>query len=267
MSVCIVLMYHIVDRPKSEREIRLCCRPESFAAQMDYLRTHDYSVIGLNRLVSSVRNGAPLPAKAAVVTFDDGSSCIYEQALPILKQRGFVATVFMISGLVGRNNEWLSSAGFPQRRMLSAAELRVLTDEGIDVGSHTVTHPWLSRMQLSAAQGEIRDSKAQLEDLLGRRVDHFAYPFGDYSEAVRDAVGEAGYSGACSTRYGKRHTSADVFALRRVEVRGEDSLLQFALKLRVATHNMPPVPEARHIVRRGLERLGVLEKRRQDRVS
>ncbi len=146
--------------------------------------------------------------------------------------------------------------------MLSTAQLRGLNEEGIEVGSHTVTHPWLSRIPLERASEEIRESKERLEDLLGRPVDHFAYPFGDYSQAVRQIVIEAGYSGACSTRWGKRHKQADLFDLRRVEVTGQDSLLQFALKLRLGTHNMPPVPEARNLIRRRLEAMGLLAERR-----
>lgn len=240
----------------------MCCSPDRFAAQLDYLHHHNYAVIPLRQLVRSLREGTVLPRKAVVITLDDGSSCTFERAMPILGKHQFPATVFMISGLVNRSNDWLRGAGFPQRRMLSSAELRTLEAEGFDVGGHTVTHPWLTRIRLDEARAEIRDSKAKLEDVLGRQVDHFAYPYGDYTDAVKEAVVEAGYSAACSTRWGKRHAAADLFALRRVEITGKDSLLQFALKLHVATHNMPPVPEARHLLLRGLEELRIIARRR-----
>jgi peptidoglycan/xylan/chitin deacetylase (PgdA/CDA1 family) len=232
---------------------------------MDYLERKQYSVIPLAQLARSLRQKDFLPKKSVVVTFDDGSSCTYEQAMPILADHGFPATVFMISGLVNRSNEWLLGRGFPERRMLNALELRALNEQGIEVGSHTVTHPWLSRIPVDRARAEIRDSKAQLEDLVGREVDHFAYPYGDYSAAVRECVWETGYTVACSTRWGKRHTVEDIFALRRVEITGQDSLVQFALKLRIATHNMPPLPETRCFLRQGLERLGLLGERHADR--
>lgn len=262
MSTCVVLMYHIVDKPRSSQEARLCCDPVQFSAQMEYLQRQHYSVVPLARLIRHLRDGESLPARAVVITFDDGSSCTYEQAMPILSAHGFPATVFMVSGLVDGNNEWLLDDGFPQRRMLSTAQLRGLSEGGIEVGSHTITHPWLSRIPLERANEEIRESKKRLEDLLGRPIDYFAYPFGDYSQAVRQFVSDAGYSGACSTRWGKRHKEADLFDLRRVEVTGQDSLLQFSLKLRLGTHNMPPIPEARNLVRRRLEALGLLAERR-----
>jgi peptidoglycan/xylan/chitin deacetylase (PgdA/CDA1 family) len=254
-------MYHVIDRPRSSAEARLCCPPENFAAQLDYLRRQGYTVQPLASLARSLREGTNLPRRSAVITFDDGSSCTYERALPILGEYGFPATVFMVSGLIGRDNDWLRGAGFPVRRMLSASELRGLDAGRIEVGSHSATHPWLSRIPLEQARVELKDSKAQLEDVIGRPVEHFAYPFGNYNDAVRSAVAEAGYSAACSTRWGKRHTEADLFALRRVEVMGQDSLLKFAWKLRVATNHMPPVPEARHLLRQGLEKMRILSPR------
>jgi peptidoglycan/xylan/chitin deacetylase (PgdA/CDA1 family) len=145
--------------------------------------------------------------------------------------------------------------------MLNAPELRSLNSGGIEVGSHTVGHPRLTGLAPQEVRMELRSSKSQLEDVLGRPVEHFAYPFGNYNDAVRDAVADAGYSSACSTRWGKRHTASDLFALRRVEVQGRDSLFQFALKLRIATNHMPPIPEARHLLRQGLEKTGILDRR------
>jgi peptidoglycan/xylan/chitin deacetylase (PgdA/CDA1 family) len=265
MKSCVVLMYHVVDQPRSSRETRLCCPPESFAEQMDYLQRRRYSVISLSELANSLRENISLPERAVVLTFDDGSACTYEQAMPILRKYRYPATVFVISGLLGKNNEWLRDAGFPERRMLNADEIRALEAERFDIGSHTVTHQWLARIPLSQARAEIRNSKAQLEDVLGHEVAHFAYPFGSYTPEVRDAVVEAGYRAACSTRWGKKHSGFELFDLRRVEIQGKDSLLQFVLKLHAATHNMPPVPEARHLIRRGLEGMGLLRKRVSER--
>ena len=261
MRTCIVLMYHVIDQPRASAEARLCCPPEGFRAQLEYLHRHNYTVVPLAELARSLREGNALPRRAAVITFDDGSSCTYSQALPMLNDYGFPATVFVVSGLVGRTNEWLRGADFPERRMLSATELRSLVAGGVDVGSHSVAHPWLARIPLQEARNELKNSKAQLEDTIGGPVQHFAYPFGSYNEAVRDAAAEVGYTAACSTRWGKRHTAADLFALRRVEIMGQDSLFQFACKLRIATHHVPPIPEARHLLRRGLEKMGVLEPR------
>jgi peptidoglycan/xylan/chitin deacetylase (PgdA/CDA1 family) len=260
MNACTVLMYHIVDSPKSNREAALCCAPKEFAAQMEHLHRHGYAVIRLAQLVQSLRDGVNLPSKAVVITFDDGTSCTYEKAMPILRELGFPATVFVISGLVGKNNEWLRAAGFPERRMLSVEELRRLEAAGLDVGSHTVSHPRLGLIPLDQARAEVRDSKVQLEDMLGREVAYFAYPYGNYNAAVRDLALEAGYVAACSTRWGKSHAKKELFALRRIEIYGQDSLLQFALKLRLGTHNMPPLPEARSLVRRGLEAMGYLRR-------
>jgi peptidoglycan/xylan/chitin deacetylase (PgdA/CDA1 family) len=261
MTSCTILMYHAVDRPQSSVEAALCCDPETFAAQMDYLDRHGYAVVPLARLVRAARAEDDLPDRSVVVTLDDGLNCTCETALPILERRGFPATVFVVSGLLGRTNEWLHTAGFPKRSMLSVAGLRRLAAAGLDVGSHTVSHPWLSKLPANVARAEVRDSKARLEDIIGRPVVHFAYPYGDYTAAVRDFVVEAGYVAACSTRWGRHHAKKQLFALRRVEINGQDSLLQFAVKLRIGTHHVPPLPEARSLVRQGLEAIGCLHER------
>lgn len=263
-TTCVVLMYHVIDRPRASVEARLCCPPESFTSQLRYLRDNGYTVLPLSSLVRSLREGTDLPRKSAVITFDDGSSCLSDRALPILSEFRFPATVFMVSGLIGRKNEWLHGAGFPDRRMLNAAELRSLNAGGVEVGSHTVSHPRLTTISPEQVQSELKTSKTQLEDAVGRPVVHFAYPFGNHNDAVRDAVADAGYFSACSTRWGRRHTPEDLFTLRRVEVQGGDSLLQFALKLRIATNHMPPIPEARHLLRQSLEKMGILARRPPD---
>ncbi len=228
---------------------------------MDYLQRHNYTVIPLSQLVQSCHEQKKLPDKAIVITFDDGTACIYEHAMPILEKYSFPATVFVISGLLGKHNKWLTDIGFPLRPMLNIKEIQSLDDGIIKVGSHTVLHPWLGNIPLDLAQAEIKDSKACLEDILGHAVPYFAYPFGNYSLEVQKIVIEAEYTAACSTYWGKNYTNADLFALKRVEIRGDDSLFQFALKLHTCTHNMPPIAEARQLMRRGLEHLGLLGKR------
>src|SRR5262249_31005923 len=218
MTSCPILMYHAVARPQSSVEDSLCCDPQTFAGHMDYLHRHAYQVVPLARLVRAVHAGDDLPDRSVVVTLDDGLDCSCVTALPILERFGFRATVFVVSGLVGRTNEWLRPAGFPNRSMLSVADLRSLAAAGWDIGSHTATHPWLSKLPPEAARAEIGDSKARLEDMLGQAVVHFAYPYGDYTAAVRDFVVEAGYVAACSTRWGRRHAKRQLFALRRVEI-------------------------------------------------
>lgn len=258
MGRCVVLMYHVVDDPRSDGEARFCCTPAMFALQMKHLADDGWRVIRLSELVSHLRAGTDPGKRTVVVTFDDGTACTREQALPILARHAFPATVFVVSSLVDRRNEWMVRDGHPARPLLSATQVRELDAAGIDVGSHTANHVWLARIPFDDALKELRNSKEQLESLLGKPVRHFAYPYGNFNREVRDAVERIGYEGACSTRWGRNGFETDRFAINRVEVMGADSLLQFRLKLHSGTHDMPPWSVPRAAVKRALQGLGMM---------
>lgn len=258
MGRCVVLMYHVVDTPRSAGEARFCCDPSMFAAQMQHLADEGWHVIPLADLVSTLRAGKEPKERSVVITFDDGTACTHENALPVLARHGFPASVFVVSGLVGTHNQWMSGEGYPKRRMLDAAQLRELVASDIDVGSHTASHVRLAKIPLPVAVEEIRRSRSELEGVLGNPVRYFAYPYGNFNPQVRDAVQDAGYEGACSTRWGRNDVGVDPFAIKRVEVMGADRLWQFRLKLRSGTNDMPPWSVPRAAVKRTLQGLGVM---------
>ncbi len=237
---CIILMYHIIDESMNSIEQRFCCTPDQFRLQMHYLKDEAYAVIGLSEIVQCLNGEAKWPEKAIAITFDDGTSCTYDTALPILRAFDFPACVFVVSSLVGRCNDWLIDAGFPRREMLTWDQLDALDRHGIEIGSHSLSHCKLGDVPLVRARLEIKQSKQQLEQRLGKRVQYFAYPYGHVNQAVRNGVAEAGYRLACSTRAGKNRPDVDPYLLRRVEIHGHDSLWRFRMKLRLATKDMPP---------------------------
>ena len=263
---CTILMYHVVDEPLSPLEHRLCCPPESFRAQMKYLHDADYNIISLSELAGCLDGSRSWPENAIAITFDDGTSCTYENALPILKEFGFTASVFVISDLVGKHNEWLYVNGFPKRAMLTSSQILEICKEGMDIGSHTLSHCKLGEVSPCRATIEIKDSKMKLEDMLGLDVPHFAYPFGSYNQYSRDTVEKSGYKVACSTIAGHNNPDVDTFLLKRVEIKGPDSMLQFRMKLLFATHDMPPYSIARKIARKGAEKLGFRQPRATNQV-
>jgi peptidoglycan/xylan/chitin deacetylase (PgdA/CDA1 family) len=247
-------MYHRFAAPLADVERDLCCAPALFRSHMQYLRDGGYRVTGLPELVDALAAGRPVPPRSVVITSDDGVSCMYEHALPVLQEFGFSATCFVVSGAVGRNKEWDRHEGMPQRRMLTAAECRALADAGVVIGSHTVTHAKLADAAPEAVRDEVRASKAELEDLLGRPVEHFAYPFGSFSRAARDAVRSAGYRSACSTLPGANGPRTDPYLLRRAYITGRDDLAAFARKLRFGG---APVETLKQAVKDRLEAAGL----------
>ena len=115
--------------------------------------------------------------------------------------------------------------------LLSWAQIRELSDAGIQFGSHSLTHPDLTRLEPPALVAEVRDSKKRIEDRIGREVRHFCYPFGGQSPAVIAAVRDAGYTSACTTRRAAVQVGEDPFRLPRLSVGKRMGLGRFYLRL------------------------------------
>ena len=256
MSRVLVLMYHQVDTPLSAEEQRFCLPPGEFAAQMRWLVDAGYRGADLDAVADHVAGRAPLPAKSVHVTFDDGFVGVLEHALPVLEACGLPATLFALPRRIGATNDWMHRRGFPRRALLSRAQLELLAAEGVTIGSHTCTHARLPELAPDAARAEIVDSKRELEDLLGRAVDHFAYPYGLFDDGVRDAVVAAGYRSACSTRSGFNRPGEDPFLIRRLDIAGTDRLWQFRQKVRLGSHDARPLQPLRYYASRLAARLG-----------
>jgi peptidoglycan/xylan/chitin deacetylase (PgdA/CDA1 family) len=257
MSRVVILMYHQVDTPCSDREQRFCTPPAEFRRQMAWLKRVGYRAVGMEDIVAHVAGASRLSDPAVHITFDDGFVGVLEHALPALKEHGIPATLFAVPGRAGGTNDWMWRRDFPRRALLSPAQLRLLAEEGMTVGSHTRTHARLPELPPQEAQAEIAGSKAELEDLLGREVAHFAYPYGLFDAAVRDGVASAGYRSACSTRSGFNRPGEDCFLLRRIDIFGTDRLWQFRQKLQYGANEASRLRPLTYYAGRAAARLGL----------
>lgn len=257
MSRVLVLMYHQVDLPRTAREARFCTRPQDFDQQMRWLQENGYTAVSLDVVVAHVRGQQRLPEKAIHITFDDGFVGVLEHAWPVLEQRRIPATLFVVSERLAATNDWMHTRGFPRRAILSPAQLRALADAGMTLGSHTCTHARLPEVDSTQAMQEIARSKAQLEDLLGQPVLHFAYPYGAFNEAVRGQVIAAGYQSACSTRSGFNRPGEDPYLIRRIDIYGTDRLWQFQQKLRFGMNDAARTYPLRYYLQRLQQRIGI----------
>lgn len=243
-----ILMYHMIRESEEAKEKQSCCHPKAFKRQMAYLKKAGYKVVALDDLVHHMistdetkqTNQQIRPAKShkyVVITFDDGYLDTYENAMPILKQFDYPATVFIVSGLVGKRNQWIRDEEYPERPLMGWREIEELKSWGITIGSHTVHHRRLSLLSPKDANIEIKVSKQVLEDRLRIPIHHFAYPYGDKSDWVINMVRETGYKTACSTRSGFNSKEVSLFELRRLDLYGTDSLLAFAIKVALGTND------------------------------
>jgi peptidoglycan/xylan/chitin deacetylase (PgdA/CDA1 family) len=157
---------------------------------------------------------------------------------------------------LGGQNRWMCANGYPKRPMLDWTQIGEMQTAGIHFGSHTLSHPRLSQLDRGAAMREIRDSKQALEDRLGESVDHFAYPYGDWSGETVELVREAGYTLACSTRSGFNRRDVDPFLLRRIEIFGTDPAWKLRQKLRFGTNDAGLLEPAKYYWKRVAARIG-----------
>ncbi len=199
-----ILMYHRVDIDGGDSG--LVVTPETFERQMEFLKIHNYKVVPLADLVRDLKAGLHIPQQTIAITFDDGSADNFKNAFPVLRKLDFPATIFMITGNIGRDG-WLTEE-----------DLRILDQSGITIGSHTVNHAFLPDVTSQEALiRETGESKRHLEDLLGHPVTLFSYPAGGFTERSRRCVIEQGYEGAVTTNHG--HGRHDPYALHRIKVK------------------------------------------------
>ena len=130
------------------------------------------------------------------ITFDDAYESVYTYAYPVLKEWGGGFTVFPVANYVGGWNEWEVNLGGLKFRHLSWTQMREM--DGIEVGSHTLTHRCLLKLPQNELMRELADSKKSIEDSWGKEVKYLSLPFGRYDERVLEAARETGYEAVCS---------------------------------------------------------------------
>lgn len=229
-----ILMYHEVTPRPHPAFLKYSITPGTFARQMRWLALAGYRTIGLDTLLDYRSGTADLPPRPIAITFDDGFRDCVEYTLPVLQARGFTATYFVVTGLVGGSARWLRSDLGIEPPMLTWDDARRLAAAGCECGAHTVSHPRLPALSTADCRDELLASRRALEDRLGYAVRHMAYPFGLYDERVRGLVAEAGYRSARSSRPGLSPSDDDPLALHQVPVKGGDSFLDFVVRLRTA---------------------------------
>jgi peptidoglycan/xylan/chitin deacetylase (PgdA/CDA1 family) len=212
MIYCPALMYHRVV-PSGETPDGISVTQRAFARHLDWLRRWGYQSVGAADLAAALQGERPLPRRPVILTFDDGFEDNLTDALPILREFGFTALVFAVMDLLGGRRNFGRAKGEP---LLSGDQIRRMAQAGVEFGAHGLTHPHLCALAEQEARREIVESKRRLEDIVGREVAAFCYPFGEFGRREMDLARSAGYRCAFSTRRGNRHRAAERFRLSRV---------------------------------------------------
>jgi peptidoglycan/xylan/chitin deacetylase (PgdA/CDA1 family) len=221
-QVPMILMYHgVAEVPEDPNQ--LCVTPARFAEQMAWLKRRGLRGVSVATLVDA------MPARRARgmvgITFDDGYLNVLTAALPVLLRHDFTATMFIISDRIGGTNEWDEGPSWP---LMSAAGVGELAAAGMEIGSHSATHPRLAGADAGRLKAEVSGSRASLSDLVGAPVRGFAYPYGSMDAAARQAVADAGYDYACAVE--APIAAMGLAALPRVYVGQQDTASRMAVK-------------------------------------
>jgi peptidoglycan/xylan/chitin deacetylase (PgdA/CDA1 family) len=183
-----------------------------FAQHLQGLRLTDHHPVTLSHIADWLDGRGSLPARASLITFDDGYLDTLEVALPLLQRFRATACIFVTTSWCGSKQGPASTRGHP---LLTWPQLRQLADAGVEVGAHTVTHPFLTEMAPERAWEEIHHAKHELEDRLGREVQAFSYPNSKHNPLIREMVQRAGYRLAFGGTSGLSRRETDRYNLYR----------------------------------------------------
>jgi peptidoglycan/xylan/chitin deacetylase (PgdA/CDA1 family) len=212
-----ILSYHSLD----DHGTGISVPPRLFAAQMATLAALRCPTVTMSQVAEYLAARRPLPPRAVAITFDDGFASVGEVGGPILARHDLRATMYIITGMVGRVSRWTAhGAALPSLPLLTWDEIRALAAQGVEIGAHTVSHGFLTQYDPARLRHELEEPRAVLERELGAPVVSFAYPQGDYNAAVVAATRRAGYTTAVTIDQGRAGLQDDPFRLRRLHVGG-----------------------------------------------
>ncbi|MDR9773509.1 trifunctional glycosyltransferase/class I SAM-dependent methyltransferase/polysaccharide deacetylase [Rhizobium hidalgonense] len=221
-----VLMYHRIAEEGPAALQRFRTPPEIFRKQMQFLRRQGFYTVTAPTLADLLRSGKPIQGRPVMLTFDDAYVDFLANAFPILTENDFSADVFVVSDKVGSRSDWDSAYG-ETAALMTWADIQVLHQKGISFGSHLATHRPASAIDNESLLAEAMLSRNALQSRLGGAVEAIALPYGATDFRVPGILALAGYGLGFTTRPAKATLSDNLFALPRIEVRGDRPLDAF----------------------------------------
>lgn len=215
-----VLLYHSISGMNSKQDsFKLNISTELFKKQMAYLA-------GLRQ------------KREFLVTFDDGFENFFTNAYPVLLRYNIKSIVFITVDFIDKK---ISLSDFCptdiEIKPLSWEQIKEISNNGIEIGSHSLSHPNLLVVDSKTAKSEIAGSKKITEEMISKKVKYFAYPHGSkqsYNTTIKKIVKESGYEKAYTNILGFNTKDTDPYDLRRIRIYSNDNMFRFKMKIRGA---------------------------------
>ena len=214
-----ILMYHSI-RDNDDQSVST----QSFKKQMNLMKTMGYQTIKFNELKGNNK-------KKFIITFDDAYENVFINAFPILRKLGFNAVCFIVANKIGAYNDWDKNE-FKKKKLMNFEQISEWLINGFNIGSHTLDHVNLTKLNKNDKINQIINSKKDLNSKFNTDIDTFAFPFGSYDDETQSIINKY-YDYAVTTkrsRFVKNKFNNKL--LPRVPVSKYDSLFKFFLKIK-----------------------------------
>lgn len=228
---CRILMYHSINKRDLREDVMgLAISPDAFYKHMKFLKEEGYSVIDLLDFVSRKNGINPPNEKTIVITFDDGYKSALTNALPVLKEFGFSATLFTNVYFIERKLP--ADLYYSHWEALDWDELRELKKQGLSIGAHGLTHRCLASLRTDEITKDVSESKRLIEKNINSQIQTFSYPHGSFDNRVMKILKNNDFTCSCSSTEGINTFNSDPFTLKRTEITGFDTdILKFRKKI------------------------------------
>ena len=209
-----IILYHRIDTSPINSQYYV--PPEKFDEEMKLLHDWGYTTITTELLIKAINEGADLPPRPILITFDDGHLNNYTTAFPIMQKYGFTGVLYIVANYMGTD------------QYMNADQIKEMASAGWEVGSHSVNHLDLTSLEPERQRYEVVDSRTILEEKLGVPILTIAYPFGISNSGVIDYAHFAGYIGGMSLGYTYNQGISNLYTLQRRDIQGKYDVKQFA---------------------------------------
>lgn len=223
----IILCYHRFRKRKGKKAKKdgpYVLSPRVFEKQMEIIKQEGCGVIPMKKLVRFMEEKASLPENPLVISIDDGFSCTFTKAYPVLKKYNYPAVSYIYEDFIDEKKCYLTEK-----------QIRKMGKDIMEFGSHSKSHPRLAeKKHRKFLTREIIDSKKNLEKITGKKIETFSYPYGSYSPRLFHYIKKAGYRAAVTVENGVNTRKTGKYALKRYTVYSGRSLKWFRNLLRRA---------------------------------